>query len=78
MIESAGGLVGCTINTSAPRTFSSMRTKISPSANREIVMRVRSTPKHREISSASPLFAVPASSLNPRRGTLSSSMSVAL
>ena len=34
MMFSAGALVGCTMKTSLPRTFSSMRTKISPSANR--------------------------------------------
>ena len=34
MMFSAGGFVGWTMNTSLPRTFSSMRTKISPSANR--------------------------------------------
>ena len=34
MMFSAGGFVGCTMKTSLPRTFSSMRTEISPSANR--------------------------------------------
>src|SRR5512145_2803067 len=66
MMFSAGGLVGWTINTSAPRTFSSIRTKISPSANRVSVILHSSTPRCLAISSASPLLAFPESSLNPR------------
>jgi hypothetical protein len=61
---SAGGLVGCTMNTSAPRTFSSMRTKISPSANRVTFARVSSIPSERAISSANGRLAVPVSSLS--------------
>ena len=74
MMLSAGGLVDCTMNTSLPRTFSSMRTKISPSAKRDTVTLQRSTPSWREISSASGRLLVPESSLNPCAGTDSPSM----
>jgi hypothetical protein len=47
---SAGGLVGWTMNTSDPRMFSSMRTKISPSAKARRGDAVRSTPMQCAIS----------------------------
>ena len=65
MMFSAGALVGCTMKTSLPRTFSSMRTKISPSANRLHVTFVSGIPSCRPISSASGRFPVPDNSLNP-------------
>src|SRR5262245_656624 len=78
MMFSAGGLVGWTIKTSAPRTFSSIRTKISPSANRVSVILHNSTPRCLAISSASPLLAFPESSLNPRSTPGKRSITVAL
>ena len=45
MMFSAGGFVGCKMNTSLPRTFSSMRTEISPSANRPRFTRHSSMPR---------------------------------
>jgi hypothetical protein len=74
MMFSAGAFVGCTMKTSFPRTFSSIRTKISPSANRVQVIRQRSMPSCRAISSASGRLPVPANSLNPCAGTASPSM----
>jgi len=44
MMLSAGGLVGWMMKTSLPRTFSSIRTKSSPSANRVDVHLQRSMP----------------------------------
>src|SRR5687768_18317437 len=67
MMFSAGGFVGWTIKASAPRTFSSIRTKISPSANRVSVILHSSTPRCLAISSASPLLALPEINLNARR-----------
>src|SRR2546428_257711 len=59
---SAGGLVGWIMNTSRPRTFSSILTKISPSAKRRIVTAHSGCPKCSAISSASGRLAVPARS----------------
>ena len=67
MTFSAGGFVGCTMKTSAPRTFSSMRTKISPSAKRVSVTFARSTPRCSRDLLGERLLAVPERSLNPRR-----------
>src|SRR5436309_1575300 len=61
---SAGGLVGWMMNTSRPRTFSSILTKISPSANRRIVTAHSGCPKCWAISSARGRLAVPARSSN--------------
>jgi hypothetical protein len=55
----------CTMKTSLPRTFSSIRTKISPSANLLQVTFVSGIPSCREISYANGRFAVPDNSLNP-------------
>ena len=55
------------MKTSFPRMFSSMRTKISPSAKREQVTFVSSVPRCRPISSASAGLAVPEISLKPSR-----------
>src|SRR6266576_3656855 len=52
------------MNTSRPRTFSSILTKISPSANRRIVTAHSGCPKCWAISSASGRLAVPARSSN--------------
>src|SRR5881628_1922440 len=59
---SAGGLVGWMMNTSRPRTFSSILTKISPSAKRRIVTAHSGCPNCSAISSASGRLAVPARS----------------
>jgi hypothetical protein len=56
---SAGGPVGWTMNTSCPRTFSSILTKISPSANRLIVTQQSGRCNGLAIASASGRFAVP-------------------
>src|SRR5439155_1482278 len=64
---SAGGLVGWMMNTSRPRTFSSILTKISPSAKRRIVTAHSGCPKCSAISSASGRLAVPARSNSWRR-----------
>src|SRR5207247_6149634 len=57
-------IVGWMIKTSRPRTFSSILTKISPSANRRIVTAHSGCPKWWAISSASGRLAVPARSSN--------------
>src|SRR5205809_296888 len=57
---SAGGLVGWMMNTSRPRTFSSILTKISPSAKWRIVTAHSGCPRCCAISSASGRLAVPA------------------
>src|SRR5580700_6822533 len=56
---SAGGLVGCTMNTSRPRTFSINSTLTSPSLNRPTSARPNCTCKCRAISCASVGFALP-------------------
>src|SRR5262249_43258279 len=56
---SAGGLVGWIMNTSRPRTFSSILTKISPSANRRIVIWQSGWPRCPATSSARGRLAVP-------------------
>src|SRR6202035_1799932 len=56
---SAGGFVGCTMNTSRPRTFSINSTFTSPSLNRPTCARPRGTCKCRVISCASAGFALP-------------------
>src|SRR5690349_2498972 len=56
---SAGGLVGWMMKTSRPRTFSSILTKISPSAKRRIVTAHNGWPKCCAISSARGRLPVP-------------------
>ena len=63
---SAGGFVDCTTKMSAPRMFSSIRTKISPSANRVEVTLHTSDPRCRAISATSGTFALPHRILKPR------------
>src|ERR1051325_355831 len=62
------------MDTSGPRTFSSILTKISPSANRRIVTAHNGCPKCLAISSASGRLAVPASSNNWLRESERSAM----
>ena len=69
MMLSDGVLVGWTINTSAPRTFSSRRTKTSPSAKRDTVALHRSMSSDFAIDSASARFALPVRTRNPCIGT---------
>src|SRR5213078_275658 len=61
---SAGGFVGWMMKTSRPRTFSSILTKSSPSANRRNVTAHNGCPKCWAISSARGRLAVPARSSN--------------
>ena len=56
---SAGGCVGCSMNTSRPRTFSRSSTLTSPSLNRSTSARPNGTCKCRVISCASAGFALP-------------------
>jgi len=69
MMLSAGAFVGWTMKRSDPRMFSSIRTKISPSAKRDVVTLHRSRPSQLAISSDSGLLAVPDNNLNPCFGT---------
>src|SRR5581483_7985480 len=59
-----GGQVGCTTKTSAPRTFSSIWTKTSPSENRATSACPRASPRMPAISSASWRFALPEKSFS--------------
>ena len=65
MMLSAGGFVGCTMKTSFPLTFSSIRTKISPSAKRLTVVLQNGTSSIRAISPHSSGLPGPAMSLKP-------------
>src|SRR5258708_5800499 len=56
---SAGGCVGCRMNTSRPRTFSLSSTLTSPSLNRSTSARPNGTCKCRVISCASGALALP-------------------
>lgn len=67
---SAGGGVGCRMKRSRPRTFSSMRTNISPSAKRRIVRPPRGTPRVCATSSASRVLAVPERTMSDPTGPL--------
>src|SRR5213595_337904 len=71
---SAGGFVGWMMKTSRPRTFSSILTKISPSAKRRIVTAQSGCPRFCAISSASGRLAVPARSKSWLRDKESSGM----
>ncbi len=66
MMLSAGGTVGWTMNTSRPRTFSSIRTKISPSAKRLMVTSHSVPPSRSAMRLASGRFAVPERSIISR------------
>ena len=65
MMLSAGGFVGCTMKTSLPLTFSSMRTKISPSANLVTVVLQNGTSRVCAISAHRSGLPGPAMSLKP-------------
>src|SRR5437867_554271 len=65
MIELLTGVQhDCNTKTSAPRTFSSILTRISPSLNSETRASPRPTPKYRQISFASAGLALPENSLS--------------
>ena len=74
-VLSAGGCIGWIMKTSRPRAFSSMRTKISPSANRFSVTSASFSPMAAAISDANGSLAVPAS--RSMEGLLESLMSCA-
>src|SRR5689334_15835495 len=59
---------------SLPRTFSSIRTEISPSAKRPRLTRVNGTPRLSATASASGRFAPPDISFSPRLGTANPSI----